>query len=761
MVSKMRVAVVTAAAAMLVGVAPPAGWAASPTTWTGWDSAGPGGVGAPGHVAASAGTTVVVGSNGRRGVLPISVSGSAGSRIGRISIPGSDAADSLAVGGPGRLLLAFGCRIMRSADLGATWDDVALAGCTSGMTAGLRAFDERVAYASATSRTWRTIDGGATWDLVNGGESGPSLLLDADSGLRIVNPAKDVLALQRTIDGGRSWQGLKVPNPQATAVPPIVDPPVEPDPVAPPATVDSLPAMAGLARRSDGAVLVGAGSTLLVSGDRGESFTSVLVPVPDDLPGAPAAVIDQIVCDTAGGCVVGVRASNDAGRRSALRFDDGAFGARVAALPTDDAQSAGPNVIVGLTRPAGDASFSAVRTDDGGASPYRVLASWQDARTAIGVHGLLAIPSAGRLHLSSDGGSTWSDVPDLAAPRLGQVAQASRGLIGLAEDGTVWLLTDGQWVRQADLSALRPGGMAVAGGTAFVVGERGVSSLADPTKPAAVSARLLQGRGFTSIVAKGRTIIAWSGRSAVRSLDGGRRWSRARLPKGVDDVQLVSSKVAFALVSSSKGEVLHRSTNAGASFRRQGKLPRLGAAGPRPEDFSAHAAIEFSSATTGTVVTRHGAFVTRDGGRTVEALPTPGALVPVTASVFGSGVTVLDPTVGAVFRRPGLLQQPASRLTLRGASGKRAAKARKRARSATVVGVLKGSGAGQRVALLAVDRGGAPARLLEVVETNADGSFRTKVRLRRSESGVQAWFAGSVAATGTERGSRSPVLVVR
>ena len=78
-----------------------------------------------------------------------------------------------------------------------------------------------------------------------------------------------------------------------------------------------------------------------------------------------------------------------------------------------------------------------------------------------------------------------------------------------------------------------------------------------------------------------------------------------------------------------------------------------------------------------------------------------------------------------------------------------------------VIGVVKGAGAGRRVALVAVRRGGAPGRLLKVRETNADGSFRTKVKLSRSESGVQAWFAGSVAATSTDRGARSSVLVVR
>lgn len=763
----------TAAAAAVCGLgmlpALAGGASSAATTWAGWDAAGPAGVGRPSLVAASGGATAVLGSEVREGTLPISVSGPSGARIGRVPVSGTTGADSLALAGPGRLLLAFGCRVARSSDLGAAWDDVALEGCSAGKAVRLLAFDDRIAYASSTGRTWRTLDGGATWTVANGGESGPSLLLDADSGLRIVNPAKDVYALQRTLDGGRSWQGLKVPNPQAPAGPPAPapEPPATPEsPVTPeiPATVDSLPAMAGLARRSDGAVLVGAGSNLLVSADRGEHFSTVAVPVPDDLPGAPAAVVDEIVCDVVGGCVVGVHASNDAARRSALRFDGGAFGARVAKLPSSLAQSGGPNVIVGLTVGA-DGTATAVRTDDGGASPYRALASSGDEHRSIGVHGLLAIPSVGRLHLSSDGGATWSDVPDLGAPRLVRVAHASRGLVGLAEDGTVWLLSGGEWAKQADLSTLRPSDMAVAGGTPFVVGARGISSLADPAKPVAVTARLLQGRGFASIVANGRTIIAWSRHTAVRSLDGGRRWSRVRLPAGVDDVQLASPKVAFALVSSMRGGgTLYRSTNAGTSFRRRGVLPYLGSAGPRAEDASPYATIEFTSATTGVVLSRRGAFVTRDAGRTVEVLPTPGALVPVAASVYGSGVSVLDPTVGAVFRRPDLLKLRAPGLTLRSTGGKRTtrkAKARKRARSTTVVGVLKGAQAGKRVALLAVGPDRSPGRLLKAVTTNADGSFRTKIKLSRNESGVQAWFAGSVEAARTDRGARSPVLIVR
>lgn len=767
-------ATAVAAAVCGLGVLPGLAGAAPSvaTTWAGWDAAGPAGVGAPSHVAAFGGTVAVLGSDSRNGTLPISVSGPGGARIGRVPITGSSAADSIALAGPGRLLLAFGCRVARSANLGETWDDVALEGCTVGTAVGIRALDDRVAYASSTGRTWRTLDGGATWAVVNGSESGPQLLLDADTGLRIVNPAKDVYALQRTLDGGRSWQGLKVPDPRPPAPDPAVpvDPPVVPAPTDPPTepkppvpiAVDSLPVMAGLARRSDGHVLVGAGSNLLVSSNRGEGFSSVPVPVPDDLPGAPAVVVDDVVCDSVGGCIVGVHAANDAARRSALRFDGGAFGARVAALPTRESQSVGPNVIVGITTTAARET-SAVRTDDGGASPYRELASSRDERRSIGVHGLLAIPNVGRLHLSSDGGATWSDVPNLGAPQLVRVAHSSRGLIGLANDGTVWMQTDGEWARQADLSALRPSGMAVSSGTPFVVGGRGISSLADPAKPAAVSARVLQGRGFGSVVAKGRTIIAWSGRKAVRSVDGGRRWSRISLPAGVDDLQLVSPKVAFALVSSRGAEALYRSTNAAGTFRRRASLPRLGSAGPLSEDSSSTGAVEFASATAGIVLTGHGAYVTRDAGKNVEILPTPGASIPVVASVYGSSVAVLDPTAGSVFRRPGLLTQRAPGLTLRSTGTKRSArksKPRRQARSVTVVGVLKGAQAGRRVALVAVRRGGAPGRLLTVRETNADGSFRTKLKLSRSESGVQAWFAGSVAATSTDRGARSSVLVV-
>ncbi|MGX6450219.1 WD40/YVTN/BNR-like repeat-containing protein, partial [Patulibacter sp. S7RM1-6] len=190
------------------------------TTWAGWDAPGPVGVGAPAHVSAYGGTTAVLGAVGdpHWDSAPLFVTGAAGSRIGRVPLTegGSGAKPQLALAGPDRLLLAENCRVRRSDDLGATWSGDPLPSCASG-TPALTTLDARVAWASLPTRTWRTVDGGATWTVVNAAEPGPSLATGEATGFRVVAAGEAGNALQRTADGGASWQGLKVPGPTTDA----------------------------------------------------------------------------------------------------------------------------------------------------------------------------------------------------------------------------------------------------------------------------------------------------------------------------------------------------------------------------------------------------------------------------------------------------------------------------------------------------------------------------------------------------------------
>ncbi|MDO9410289.1 hypothetical protein [Patulibacter sp.] len=739
--SRTAVLAVTFGVAMVPAAASAAGPAA--TTFTGWDAPGPLGVGTPSHVSAAGTTTVILGTDLKDGRVPIAVTSATGSRVGRVEVNSGDAGPlAVAAAGADRLLLADTCRVRHSEDRGLAWKGEPLAGC-SGAALSLTVASADVAFASTDKRTWRTVDGGATWTVANAGERGPQLALDQNVGLRTVAAGAAGLGLQRSVDGGASWQGVKVPGP-----------PTDSD-AAP--LVDALPSIAGLARRADGAVVVGAGNAVLVSTDQGATFTRRVVPIPDDLPGATGVLVKNVVCGTAGGCVVGVTAVGDPARQSALRFDGDAFGARVAALPDAEVTAPAADAVVGITRPQ-NAGPRVLRSDDAGATAYRPLASGDDRTGSLGVHGLLAIASVGRLHVSSDQGKTWNDVALPATPNLTRVASAGGKLVALADDGTLRRLDDGVWATLADVSAIRPAALAVAGDTPVVVGARGVIRLTDPAKPAPVESSVLQGRGFTNAVAQGSTVLAWARRGSsllvVRSTDGGRTWKQSKLPKSTDDVQLVSAKTAYAL----DGRTLYRSTDGAKTFKRRAIVPNLGAAGPDTRG-AGDPSLEFSSDRDGVLITPAGAFVTRDGASTLRVLPTPGATTPPVAAVFGSGVVLQDSVLGAVFRNTSLLGSKAPTLTLRTAG--KAKKGKKGVRTATVVGVLKGAADDEPVSLVAWRGGGRDTSVLRSVTPNADGSFRVTVRLTKTQKGVQAWYRGAVLAERTDLSTVSKVLRVR
>ncbi|WP_210491260.1 hypothetical protein [Patulibacter sp. SYSU D01012] len=742
---RSRTAVAALAAAGVLAVPAAASAAPAATTWAGWDAPGPVGVGDPTHVAAYGATTAVLGTPGAD--VPLFVSGAAGSRVGRVPLTKPGTPVGLAAAGPDRLLLAEDCRVRRSDDLGATWSGDPLPSCTSG-TPVLTTLDARVAWASLPTRTWRTVDGGATWAVVNAAEPGPGLATGEATGFRVVAAGAAGNALQRTTDGGASWQGLKVPGP-APAAEPTADAPAPEAPL-----VDALPGLTVPALRADGAIVLGAGGAVLISKDGGATFTRHAVPIPDDLPGSGGVVVERVVCEPSGACIVGVLAANDPKRRSALRLDGTTFGARVAALPPSDVTAPAPGVVVGFE--GADTTARAVRTDDLGATPYRAIASANDATGSIGVHGLLAVTRVGRLFVSSDHGDSWRDVPLPATPALRRVASAGGSLVALAEDGTLRRFADGAWAPYADVSVVRPEGLAVAGDVPVVVGPRGIIRLTDPAKPEVVSSRALQGRGFSRVVASGKVVVAWGRRNgkqlAVRSADGGRTWSRTKLPAGTDDAQVVGKRV-FALA----GNTLFRSTDGGKRFAARVTVPDLEGAGP-DRDVDADVGLELSSASTGVITTRVGAFVTRDGGKSVAMLPAPGGKTPAVAAVAGSGVVVQDPVLGTVFRNAKLLAGARPKLTLRTVG--RPKKGAKGSRTVTIVGVLRGVTGEQEVAVLAVGRKGRTFTQ-RVVTPNADGSFRVRLRLGRSERGVQAWFGGDVGARESALGVSSRELRVR
>lgn len=699
------------------------------TTWTGWDAPGPIGVGTPVQVTARGGTTVVVGNSVRDEAVGLAVTSPEGSRVGRVPVNvGDGRALRVALQRPGRALLADRCRVRFSDDRGLTWGGDPLPGCTSGETPSVTVATDSVSYAWLPTRTWRSTDGGQSWTSVNGGERGPDIALDANRAVRIVGAGPGGAALQRTDDGGVTWTGVKVPGPGGPPAP----------------LVDSLPSLAGLSVRPGNGLLVGAGGVLLVSYDGGQTFTRVAAPIPDDLPGAASVTIYAVICDASGACVVGVQAPD--GRRSGLRFDGGAFGARVAAPPVVASQSPAAGTIVGL------ADSLVVRTTDLGATPYKPFAS-SDAPGSLGVHGLVAIAKTGRLHVSSDHGASWSDVALPETPEAFQVASAGGALIALADDGTLLQLEGGSWKKHADLNAIKPRGLAVAGATPIVVGARGVVRLTDPASPKPIRSTVLAGRGFNAVAAKGKVVVAWNSGVAVRSADGGKTWRRSSMPKGIADVQIVSSKLAYAVA----GNTLYRSANGAKSFKRLLGLPDLGNGAPGGD--SRAPSIEFTSAKAGTIITSRGGFYTRDGGKHVAVLPTPGSRTPAAASVFGNGAVIQDEELGSVFRSSSLFGAKPPKLTLVRSGSVRKGKGGRR--TIKVVGILDGAVSDGPVSVLSIDRRGATVRPQTTSTLNADGSFRVTITLGRSERGLQAWYRGAVRPTGTSLGATSKVLTVK
>ena len=725
-----------AATTTCVLLALPATASAAPaaTTWTGWDAPGPIGVGAPTQLAARGGTTALLGADVEADTASIAVTADTGARVGRVAVNAPPQQLLLALQRPGRLLLSDACRIRFSDDLGLTWSGERLPGCSTSDVPGVVVASDDVAFASTGSRTWRTVDGGATWTVASDAQAGPQVAFDAEVGLRIV-AVGGAQALQRTVDGGATWGGVPLPAPDGGG------------------TVDTRPTLTTIVRRGADGVVIAAGDQLLTSGDRGLTFSAVPVPVPDDLPGAAGVVADGVACDPTGACVVRVRDSAGS-RTSALRFDGSAFGERVVAPPALDLQAPQPGVVVGLTsRSDGEARRSA----DLGATPYRTIASGAQPRL-LGVHGMLAVAQTGRLHVSDDGGAGWVDVALPDTPGLTRVASLAGSLIALADNGKVLRHGDGAWTPFADVSSVKPRTLAVAGSTAIVVGDRGIVRLTPDGKVTPASGTVIAGRGFTGVAARGGTVVAWArgpkATLAVRSTNGGRTWKRSSLPKGVDDVQLVTAKVAYAIA----GTTLHRSTNGGRTFRRRTVVPSLGSAGQASAADVVRPAIAFQNAVRGTLVTTHGAFYTGDGGKRLVALPTPGNQAPAAASLFGNGVLVQDVRRGTLLRAAGLLGRKQPSLTLR-VHGK--VKRRGRTRTVTVLGRIAGQPADSRVAVLSTDKAGATRSVEAVATTFADGSFRITAKLGAKDRGLQAWYGGAVRPEGTALGAVSKVLRVR
>lgn len=733
------------------------------TVWSGWDAPATVGVGRPTSVAAGDGTIMIAGEAPSGGAYPFRLDGPSGRRIGRV--PGATP-PVLGVAGERRLYATDGCTIRTSTDRGARWATAELPDCTSSSPSGTRiaVLDERVAWATNESGTWRTTDGGTTW-----GPSPSSTTLpvpaSADVAYRLTPGIRLGFALERTTDGGATWTPLPTPFPDAAGTPSnggeggILLSSGVPHP---------------LVVRADGTLLVGNGDRILQSQDGGNTFTQHLLPRSlDESDGVPP-MIDQLVCDGPR-CIVGITGRAGVPRRG-IPYADGAFDDRdynrSDGPPRFLAAAVGDGRIVGQDGdPRTDAVGAPVLEGFFVGTGYGVLAREGDVTGSVGTSGVLAVPTSTgatttAVTASTDHGLVWDEKPPPSSETLDfgatlrriallpgdfrtSVALSSRNRLSWSQDPSA---------EETDLGRLGAQDLAVSRGVPIVVGAGGIARVASPTSGAApVTSRVVRGRSFEHVEARGRTLVAWgAGRRpyAVRSSDGGATWARTTLPTGVDAVEVATERVVYVVA----GRTLHRSVDGGRRFTRRIVTPALGDAGQR-FDGDAPPQLSFSSATRGALITPSGAFVTADGGGGVSSIPTPGAVVPSIAEVSRGTVTIQDAITGAVLRNPGLLDRSTPSLGLR-AVGRPRAGARG-SRTVTVSGRLSGVGAGEPVALVRYRSRAADRPRSAIVRTDASGRFRSRVRLSAADRGVQAWYRGSVTTDRTVRSKVSAVLPVR
>lgn len=493
------------------------------TPWRGWEVAGaPRAIGSIERIAA-AGTTVMGVADGtpRRLVLERPD----GTHVGTLP-PGRTAM----LAGPGRIVAVDGCTVHRSDDLGGTWRRAALPDCSPDTALQPVAFaDAEHGLVLAGQATWGTDDGGGTWTRRGPGTttSTPGLLV---AGTRLAfrtSTAGEGRSLERSSDGGATWRGIPLP-PAPPLAPPDGGPSTAPAtptlPTATPLPDGALPTLSAPALRGDGAIVVGTTGAVLVSTDGGGTFARVPLPPP---PGGFPEAVDRLACAPgASSCLVGTAS----GRAHRLTPSGLATTPLSASLPMDPIAPT-PGVVVGLGVRSGS---TLVRSDDDGASYTSYEDAW--AVSPASRPGLLVLAAEERLRLSTDAGGSWTDVPAPPSGRVDDLVRAGGGdgLVALAQGGLA-TFAGGRWSATTDVGALQPSAVAIVRGRPVLAGGRGIARVVGG-RLRALSARVLDGRAYAGIVARGDLVVAWSREQVVRSTDAGAHWSAARGVPGVDDV---------------------------------------------------------------------------------------------------------------------------------------------------------------------------------------------------------------------------------
>ncbi|MDO9408580.1 sialidase family protein [Patulibacter sp.] len=715
------------------------------------------------------------------------------------------------VGGPvrstvlpdGRILLTGGSRVATSGDLGNHWRLVDLPGDAPAGTIGAAFQDAQhgIVVASSTPffpsttslppgprsgpAVWNTSDGGRSWHVLVAAEPGAPTSRDAARprtspdpppeprprltvtalaaapdgaylrALSIQRAAVDdeppATALERSTDGGRTWTRLMT-RPQSEGF--LAAQPIH--------TLGVL---------ADGRIVVPLGGT------RELTMSRTAVAVVDPTTGQ---VVDReapgdnptVLCDPAGACLVNAGGDYDGEQvpGQAYPFDGTTFGPPRPPLPLS-ASSPRPGTIVGIRGAFGAAfeessdSVSVVRSDDGGASytprPARATGTFDDHRVTIRAQ------DEG-WYVSRDGvrWTAFAPAPTTAVPIA--AASAPGGVVALFDDKTVRRLRAGRWGRPVSVRSVDPEDVAVTGNTIVVAGRDGVARIVGGRVVPEVRASRGRIRGVdgtvkdlgiqvTDLEVSGRTIVAWSQSqhiddvsqaNIVRSDDGGRTWRMMRSIPGITDLQMLSPRTFYA----SLGKRFYVSHDAGRTFTLRGATDDLSFLDPS-WGVNARYFVRFKDRDHGIVSSDYtGTFLTQDGGRTFQAVPSPTGPFAAFARLTPRGVLV-DGPMGTLITDPDPFE--ALRRTHVDLRVARTLRATSREVTVRITGRTRGIPAGAALTLFSAPRPGAPPTRAtgnnDGPIVRRDGGFSATLVVRRGFS-VRARYGGAFG-TGTRRAS--------
>ncbi|HET7856100.1 MAG TPA: hypothetical protein VFL41_06545 [Gaiellaceae bacterium] len=592
----------------------------------------------------------------------------------------------LAGGAPERVLVGGGCSVRRSDDGGDTFFRLPFSARDARCPVGVASFSfptDRVGYLLlADGRVLTTADGGRTFSRrtpVPGGAS--DILCTAER----ICFAGGNSGIQRTSDGGVSWTQAGSGSGLA---------------------VSSLERIGPLTMYA-----VGVNLNVLKSTDGGKTWTRKLV------RNQPFANLTSIRCGDVAHCLITTQTGGQL-----LRTVDGGD-TFTSIVPSNDATFA-----VEFSRPgravAAGGFGSAEVSDDSGATwdavgsriagAFTVLAaSSETVAYAGGAQGVLA--------RTKDAGQTWQNVsPPTDAPIVGLAGAPQDRLYVLGADQSLQRSDNGgQSYRLLNPESPGPFAAVAAIGSdnLLLVGFRGVIRSTDGGETfERVQDSDVRSKLLNAVDQAPGVVVAFSPRVAALSADGGRSWSKVRLPKkrAIRDLDFATRSIALLL--DSRGE-LWRTADAGRIWR---VLPTLGTSRGR--------SLELADARNGYVVVNQFGSLnglglvlrTSDGGRTwhpqlvgrssLDAVQSGGA----TDYALGAGASLYATTVRGDVGAPQSLTLSTQRRAL--------------ARPARVVvgGRLSPADGGEEIVVARLARGRWSVQLATAA---SNGSFSTRWRL--------------------------------